>query len=41
MKASALNTADDFSANLVPLGLDTSESGFSEDIFILQAIGKT
>ena len=40
MKASALNELMLFSANLVPLGLNTSESEFSEDIFTLQAIRK-
>ena len=38
MKASALNELMFYSANLVPLGLNTSESGFSEDIFTFQAI---
>ena len=40
MKASALNELMFFSVNLVPLGLNTSESEFSEDIFTFQAILK-
>jgi hypothetical protein len=39
-KASALNEII-YSANLVPLGLSPSESGFLKDIFASQAFSKT